>query len=350
MTVTEKRGAFTSERRGSLLSVSHNNSRLFTLPLSPLPWFVLHSDGLYAQNDRDGLTPLYRGSDAGVLLDCISSLLEHRAVMRQGMIYTALAAAVLLASFALGGVTFHNGSSNDGGHNQKQPSLSNLSNFSPVDVPPFMTNPARGQAGLPSGMVPAPVTQAPVISPTASSARNTDGWSVSPAFRIKLPAILKKATSTGLFTVPLSTGHSRTLYVFSDPGCPECQKMEKRFESVSGSVNVVMFPVTVIGGVSSLHAAAQVLALPLAERPVAWKALFSADAGMSIPGQKDVIPAQDAEAKAELARGAVGVNDVAYREYRIPGTPWTISDDGRYVPQAALASPEALNAFLTKAQ
>lgn len=345
MTVTEKRGAFTAERRGNLLSVSQHNSRLFTLPLTPLPWFVMHSDGLYAQNDRDGLTPLYRGSDAGVLLDCISSLLERRAAMRQRVIYTALAGAVLLATFALGGLTFRAGTGSQTGQNQGQISFPNST---PDDIPAAMSGLARGQTVLPPDRVLSPVVQTPVVSPAAHLAQNADGWSVSPAFRAELPQRLKKAASRGLFTVPLSTGHARTLYVFSDPGCPECQKMEKRFESVSGDVNVVFFPVTVIGGVSSLHAAAQVLALPETERAMAWKTLFSADAGMSVPGQKDATPVHDAEAKAELARGAVGVNDVAYREYRIPGTPWTVSDDGRYVPQAALASPQALNAFLSK--
>ncbi|ERH63863.1 hypothetical protein N172_20760, partial [Pantoea dispersa EGD-AAK13] len=57
-------------------------------------------------------------------------------------------------------------------------------------------------------------------------------------------------------------------------------------------------------------------------------------------------PAAADDAQAETARGAIGVNEVAFRAYRLPGTPWTISDDGRYVPQGVLSSPAALTDFL----
>ncbi|MNY66484.1 hypothetical protein D3C86_2039190 [compost metagenome] len=87
------------------------------------------------------------------------------------------------------------------------------------------------------------------------------------------------------------------------------------------------------------------MALPEAERATAWKTLFSADAGVSVPGTTLTSGTPEPE-KAEIARGAIGVNEVAFRAYRLPGTPWTISDDGRYVPQAVLSSPAALKAFL----
>lgn len=42
----------------------------------------------------------------------------------------------------------------------------------------------------------------------------------------------------------------------------------------------------------------------------------------------------------------LGVNDVAYHTYRIPGTPWVVTDDGRSVPQAVLNDSWALAEFM----
>lgn len=108
-------------------------------------------------------------------------------------------------------------------------------------------------------------------------------------------------------------------------------------------VNVVIFPVTIEGRESSLKSLTPVMQLPETERAAAWKQLFDADAGITVPGKAEE---KEDETLAETARGAIGVNEVAFRAYRLPGTPWTISDDGRYVPQAVLSSPAALTAFL----
>jgi TrbB protein len=121
--------------------------------------------------------------------------------------------------------------------------------------------------------------------------------------------------------------------------------MERHFETAAGLVNVIIFPVTIEGGDASLKALTPVMALDESVRATAWKQLFAADAGISVPGGQPA-PVVTDETLAETARGAIGVNEVAFRAYRLPGTPWTISDDGRYVPQAVLSSPAALMAFL----
>ena len=177
-----------------------------------------------------------------------------------------------------------------------------------------------------------------------------DNWSLPASARLTLPAKLRSAASRGIFTIPLSSGHARTLYVFADPLCANCQRMERHFETAAGMVNVVIFPVTIEGRNDSMQMLTPVMLMPEAERAAGWKHLFSADAGMPVPGRtQDASPVAVKE-KTELAQGALGVNEVAYRAYRLPGTPWTISDDGRYVPQAVLSSPGALEAFLKEGE
>lgn len=92
MTVSRREGPFVAEITGDLLSARRYvaeddavngavfltralSEPLFVLPVSERPWFVMHGDGLYAQNARDALAPLYRGGDAAQLLRCITDLL-----------------------------------------------------------------------------------------------------------------------------------------------------------------------------------------------------------------------------------------------------------------------------------
>lgn len=368
MKFTHREGPFVATITGDLLSVhrcqaeekwgvesgtvtGNGISTLFLCYLRQMPWFVVHSDGLYAQNAHDALTPLYRGEDAAQLLRCITDLLttveskfSFRRIFRDegyGIVAAILAGMLVIgASFAF---SFYTSTS--------------TRLLTTVDAHPVLHPEAGAARFTPAEPAGIPLMQAPVQgtrtdSPAVTSEQppavvSADGWSLPLSVRAELPPKLRNAASRGLFTVPLSSGHERTVYVFSDPNCPECQRMERHIETAAGSVNVVIFPVTIRGGALSLQELTPVMSLPEAERAGAWKRLFSADSGVSVPGTALVKPAPD-ENTAELARGAIGVNEVAYHAYRLPGTPWTISDDGRYVPQSVLSSPEALAAFLNR--
>lgn len=326
-----------ADTTGGVGSTVWNPSPIFTCSFRNMPWLVLHSDGLYAQNAHDALTPLYQGEDAAQLLSCLTGLLTTAARRRR----LWRAAGGCAVAVALGILTWF-------AHvPQTAPVPERAGLLSTVGAPAAITAPdAPGMA--PNGWrtdTPVPPQrstqpqQPPVIAPA-------DDWKLPQNVRAELPDKLSKAAARGLFTVPLSSGHARTIYVFADPACPNCQRMERHFETAAGTVNVVIFPVTIEGGEASLKTLTPVMALPEADRPAAWKQLFAADAGIGVPGAAPVAPAVTSENQAETARGAIGVNEVAFRAYRLPGTPWTISDDGRYVPQSVLSSPAALADFL----
>ena len=358
MNFSRREGSFVANINGGLLSVTRllapegwgkggdqfincGSEPLFTIPVGQMPWFVRHGDGLYAQNAHDVLTPLYRGDDASQLLSCVDGLLtiiERKRSRRHklcGYVAATIVAGVLFAASVTAYNLFQHSGIGKTANVNNQPADLSLRKYA-NDIPAM---PALPPDNKNSGRTDLLVQQSPSAAPA-------DGWDLPLNVREGLPEKLRNAASRELFTVPLSNGHSRTIYVFADPACPNCQRMERYFETAAGTVNVVIFPVTIEGRESSLKALTPVMALPEAERPAAWKQLFAADAGISVPGATQAAPAVTDETKAETARGAIGVNEVAFRAYRLPGTPWTISDDGRYVPQSVLSSPTALAAFL----
>ncbi len=353
MTISRREGLFEATLTGQLLSVKryalteagstgsgsstvYAPSPLFMCSLNQMPWFVVHSDGLYAQNAHDALTPLYRGEDAAQLLSCLTGLLTAAAGRRR----LAQVASGCVVALALGLLAWFAHVPQPAHVPERTAQLSAMGVPYPPTVPgaPDMTSSYKngGRPDRPEQL------QQPRAVPPAPA----DGWELPQNVRAELPGKLRNAASRGLFTVPLSSGHARTIYVFADPACPNCQRMERHFETAAGVVNVVIFPVTIEGREASLKTLTPLMALPEAERPAAWKQLFAADAGIGVPGAAQAVPAITDETTAETARGAIGINEVAFRAYRLPGTPWTISDDGRYVPQGVLSSPAALEAFL----
>ncbi|HAL3625179.1 TPA: DsbC family protein [Escherichia coli] len=152
----------------------------------------------------------------------------------------------------------------------------------------------------------------------------------------RLAENLKRADERNIFTVPLSEGHERTLYVFSDPSCPHCRDIEPVLERLSGSFNIRIFPVSVIGGEKSASMAQKVLCESDATaRRNAWKTLFSPGEEMLFPVKKESGDTK-AASDCELASRAVSVNDKAFRAYQFAGTPWVLSDRGQAVPQELL--------------
>ncbi|WP_061800073.1 thioredoxin fold domain-containing protein [Serratia ficaria] len=165
---------------------------------------------------------------------------------------------------------------------------------------------------------------------------------------------LKKAAARGYFTVPLSSGHARTLYVFADPDCPNCRSWEPVIEALANEYNVEIFPVSAIGQEKSMQQIQPVLYLDKEQRAAAWKKLFSIDDGMLTIAKKNTgatdkneTPAKRDDKRWKIAGEALAINDVAFKQYRIPGTPWVIADDGRHVSQSMMKDPATLRAFIS---
>ena len=152
---------------------------------------------------------------------------------------------------------------------------------------------------------------------------------------------LKKAAVSGRYTVTLSTGHQRTLYVFSDPLCPYCRKLEPVLDVLAQDYNVEIFPVSVIGSTDSQKLLSPLLCQPAAERPAHWKSLFATDAGMA-PGSKTDAPTTECEEGLH----ALNINNRAFNYYQLPGTPQLLADDGREIPLSVLTSDKRLADFL----
>ncbi|MGN9498454.1 hypothetical protein B1F69_04110 [Pseudomonas syringae] len=281
------------------------------------------------------------GTDAEALLDCIASAVSRHKSQRKtrtrvvsscfALVLTLVAAAVAVSSYKTATVGRELTSA-------IQPAAAQV-----VPQASIRTLPAA----------PLPVAPLSSVGPQEGPARPpdtpADGWTLPDNVRASLPAKLQMAADRKLFTVEYSSGHARTLYVFADPQCPNCQRLEPALEAAAKSFNVVVFPVAVIGREQSVASITPVLCLPPEQRKAAWSDLFDIGHGVVEPGEAHDKPAAE-PGNCDIAGKALGVNEVAYQAYRIPGTPWAIADDGRHVSQEVLQNPLKLKAFMGAAE
>lgn len=151
---------------------------------------------------------------------------------------------------------------------------------------------------------------------------------------------LKQAVKNGHFTVSLSQGHARTLYVFSDPLCPHCRSLEPRLEEISKSYNVEIFPVSVFGMERSAPRAAAVLDAEKASRTKIWMETMTTGNYQPMDGQGPAAGGQQGQGNM-----LVQANDVAFTKFGFIGTPTIVTDQGKLVPVAAVRDDARLQQF-----
>ena len=352
---------------------------LFSIDISVTPThFYRHQDALYLRHGEYKGTCLYTGPGAQALLTRVVSAIEAESVQQDpatsspsacagkrglpGWLLPALAGAGLMAlllttlhpSPASVNITLQQAVPGEVERTvQDNRGLPALPQNEPAPVPVPARAPHRTPPEQATGSEPALTGETPEARPAiaqpvtpASAPASPTAWQGTQQALATLAQNLKKATDRQLFTVPLSQGHARTLYVFADPLCPHCREFEPALDAISQRYNVEVFPVTLTGKQQTADIVVPVLCAPLSQRKARWAALFDVGAGMRSNTENATGSAGDAVTSCDIGTRALAVNDRAFEDYRLPGTPQLIADDGRPVPFSALTSDDALDAFM----
>nr|WP_263472513.1 DsbC family protein [Pseudomonas sp. AU10]MCV2226944.1 DsbC family protein [Pseudomonas sp. AU10]WKV17796.1 TrbB protein [Pseudomonas sp. AU10] len=328
---------------------------LCTLDMRQQPSFYLSLGHVVCRDaqGREFTLATENNDEADQLLSQLQAVqLRHQTRQTRWGRVPVLAAAVLALTLSAAAAGYSWGLPGSAGFKDVAESVST---WMPSARPLTQSMNAPGTSAVPATLVEQASQASPGLSassPAPAARSGGDGWTLPEATRRTLPEKLHNAAERKFFTVDYSSGHGRTLYVFADPSCPNCQRVEPLLQAAASEYNVVIFPVAVIGREQSIAAITPVLCMPPEQRKAAWAALFDVGRdGLNLGEKKDASGDVDAGAglqpgKCDLAEKALGINEVAYQAYRIPGTPWVISDDGRHVSQALLNDPTKLQAFL----
>lgn len=217
-------------------------------------------------------------------------------------------------------------------------------------VQPAQTTVTAVTPALPSPQTPPTPQPQPQPAPQTQTAQATA--SLTPEAAAEARALLAERLKNGAakqeFTIQLSSGHERSLYIFLDPECPNCRIFEPTVQALAEDYNVEIFPVTLIGKTRTADEVVPLLCAAPEKRAQMWKALNDTGAGMLNPADNE--KAEAAPADCDAGKLALARNDLAFDLYRMPGTPTVISDDGRMIPLQAMSSDATLKAFLNTPQ
>lgn len=309
----------------------HSKNPLFLIMPGPLSRFYLRGNVLMHDSKTQSPQEIYQAETpekAAMLLKAIHDERQHNRKEQNKflLIFLGVMLGLVLAALLLTAVAREMYRPDERRIHPPVPpmSLSEPAINEPVSVDIAATPPA---AAVPQK--PAPVAQA-----------IPSGLEDSRAIRA---ASLKKATDSGRYTINLSGGRARTIYVFSDPFCPGCRQIEPTLEALTRDYNVVIFPVTLVGKQKTTEAVAPVLCAAPQKRAQLWQSLFKADGVMSLSPTESDTPTPTSCTDGEHA---IAINDRAFDYYQLPGTPQLIADDGRDIPFSALTSDDALARFM----
>lgn len=332
---------FTSTFSRHELTINKDDTTLFTLTGLKAGRFLFSSqeNKILMENIRNGRTStLFTGdpeSVSGVMAEvskAIPAMFKSQRLFRMKVVATGVIAAV----FAIAALTGYDTMGHSAPASPGVGSYEYHQEHEPHE--------ANAESSPAAAAVPAAQSATPA-SPSAKPATALTDEEIGAA-RAALARNLKNAADRKFFTVTLSSGHARTLYVFADPECENCRIFEPALQALAGSVNIEIFPVTLIGKDRTAAEVVPLLCEPAESRAVFWRRLFDIGEGMLNIGHTDKNTPQPQTCK--VGQIALQRNDKAFQIYHLPGTPTVIADDGRPVPFIALKSIPALNAFLNE--
>ncbi|MBA6105252.1 DsbC family protein [Pseudomonas monteilii] len=144
---------------------------------------------------------------------------------------------------------------------------------------------------------------------------------------------LRDGVASNKYSVQLSSGSKGSLYVFSDPLCPYCQRLEPQLEQLMADYTVHVFPVSVIGGNASQKQLGPMLCGTPDARAGLWK--------QAIAGGSD-----KETTSCDQAAEVLEANNEFFRAMLFDGTPVIVNEHGKEFPTTQRATAENIKQWL----
>jgi TrbB protein len=154
----------------------------------------------------------------------------------------------------------------------------------------------------------------------------------------QLATILEDGTKSNEFTINLENPSSKTkLFVFSDPLCPYCKKLDKILDEVKSDYSVYIFPVNVISHELVLDNLAEITCEPNIQRKLdLWHSLIN-----------ETYSLVDVQNK-KICVDRIEANSKVFSSLNVPGTPAVFNENGVQIPNSVLNDSANLKNWISK--
>ena len=150
----------------------------------------------------------------------------------------------------------------------------------------------------------------------------------------ELAQAMADGARTGNYSIQLSSGPKGALYIFADPTCGACRRLEREYAALAKDYAIHIFPVSVIGGDVSHSRLKRLFCAEAGKRAAYWKALAS--------GREIDAP--------DCARGAAAVdgNNLVFNAMHLEYTPTIITARGAMVPETLPNTAAAIRQWVSQ--
>lgn len=154
----------------------------------------------------------------------------------------------------------------------------------------------------------------------------------------QLAVILEDGTKSGLFTINSENPLSKTkLFVFTDPLCPYCQKLDKVLNEIKSEYSVYLYPVNVISNDAVLNNLAEISCESDVERKkVLWNSLINNTYSTDIHIQDD------------KCFKSIEANSNVFKSLGLAGTPAVFNENGIQIPNNVLENSIKLKKWIAE--
>ena len=177
---------------------------------------------------------------------------------------------------------------------------------------------------LTRGFVASAQTVPPASSAMPLPASTSAEPSPVPPSDSELAKAMADGVKAGRYSILRAAGKKAPVYVFSDPLCDYCRRLEPELEKLGRDYTIHIFPVSVVGGSQSLSRVNKLMCNKPEIRGGLWKE--------AIAGQIPIGPGcADGDA-------AIEANNKIFSAMGFAGTPTIISENGEQVPEFETAA------------
>lgn len=173
---------------------------------------------------------------------------------------------------------------------------------------------------------------APVAAAPQQQAQQPQRPAVAMPTAADMARIMSEGVKSGKYSVQLSSGDKGTLYVFSDPACRHCQRLEEELDKLAKDYTIHLFPVSVIGGEKTAKNVSKLLCAKPEKRRELWKQVVK---GKDVPGED-----------CDAGNAAASRNDKIFIALRFEGTPTIINSNGEQTPDHVANRADEITAWL----
>lgn len=173
-------------------------------------------------------------------------------------------------------------------------------------------------------------------NPVSSFSEDKEVINLKTSFNEQLAEALKIGAETN--SIKISSGKEGVLYVFSDPLCPYCQKLQHELEKLANNYSIYLFPVTVISKNVIINEMSDIFCYPKNTHRSRWSDIMTNNTSSYTSNTSNTLPSCN--------NTIIQKNNIFFKKMEFTGTPTIINGNGILMSEDIPNTAQAIKVWM----